>query len=135
MSTFDGKLQSLGSLMKGLSLAAHCPSCANELATWSSISKSELKRTTPSSIQISIGCCALDSLTLVDVRSLLVRPRYKISECGICSPVFLDHRGYESSPTTESLTSRGSNTLRVKPFWGSIPCLPATHWMNDKEHT
>src|ERR1700747_2473596 len=110
----------LDALMRRLTLAKHCNSCKNELGTWSLTSKSDLKRTNSSCIQISIGCCALDSLTLLDVQSLLVRPHYIVDDetglapCGICWAGYLRIAEPESSPTMENLTLRGSNILHPK---------------------
>src|SRR3974377_964887 len=131
LHTYDGKPQDLLSLIQRLARSAHCESCGNDLGMWSLISKSEAKRTRPSSILISISCCALDSVTLLDVQSLLVRPRYVVDKetdrapCGICSPASLSLGTAaalgeaEISPTMASLILRGSNTLQQKRYLGS----------------
>src|SRR5215467_1540334 len=133
MSTWDGNPLSLPSLMKGLKLGMHCPSCAEDLATLSSILKSEQRKTRSSSILINIDCCALDSLTLLDVQSLLVRPRYRTPVCGICSPVSLRMREHAMSLTMESLILQGSSTLAVKPPSDSTLCSLRTQLTNVRE--
>src|SRR5262252_7586343 len=112
MSGLTGNPLPLGSLIKSIALAPHCDSCKKELGMWSLTSKLEPRRTQSLSIQISISCCALASVTLLDVRSLLVRPQFVIPVCGICSIASLRIHEPELSRTTESLILQGSNILQ-----------------------
>src|SRR5215472_3204277 len=109
MYTYDGNPLRLGFLMKQLRLGLHCRNCKSAEATWSLISRPEERRMSSSSIQINISCCALDSVTLVDVQSLLVKPHWRIPACRTCLPEFWITEMLESLRITENTTSQGSN--------------------------
>src|ERR1700757_3037692 len=83
---FDGNPLRLLYLMNHLRLGRHCDNCAGKEVTWSSTSRPAETKTSSSSIRINFACCALDSVTLLDARSLFVRPRWQIPEGEICLP-------------------------------------------------